>query len=72
MRVVTGRWKGRSGTVVKRNGSSTMVALHAPHQVVLRDWSGNTFVAPANFVRPAMVVAPATEGVVEDAKDGTD
>ena len=64
VRIVVGRWAGRRGTVVKRNGSTIQVALHDAHQRVLRDWSGNVYTVPAHFVRPAFVVSPATASVV--------
>ncbi len=62
--VIAGRLAGQTGTVVRANGSSTKVALHADGYIAFRGYDGRHYVAPADAVQPAVVVNPRTSRVI--------
>lgn len=71
VRITRGPFAGKRGTVVKKNGSSAMVVLHGPDEIVLRqpgDMSRTApvFIVPRDQARPADVVYPYVSALIEE------
>lgn len=62
---MAGKWRGRTGTLVRANGSSAKVALHPDGYMVFRGYDGRHYLVHPDAVVPATIVNPLSCGVVK-------
>lgn len=65
VQIVGGQFRGQSGTLVKRNGNSMLVVLHASMYTVVRTLDGGVHMVPTAHLLDATPCCPAAKYVVQ-------
>jgi len=60
-----GQFSGQHGTMLRRNGTSARVALHAPAHVIVQALDGSVWAAEPGRLLPITPVQPRLEFVVK-------